>query len=63
MVLRADPANKGMTSLAIYDMIEALCPELKRKQIGPAFKKLKGCKRHRGRLTGVVKAQKSTTKW
>ena len=29
VVVRADRANEGMTSLAIFDMIEALCPELK----------------------------------
>jgi hypothetical protein len=36
VILRADRANEGMPSLAIYDMIEALCPELKRKQIAQA---------------------------
>mmetsp|Transcript_55081 Transcript_55081/g.125309 ORF Transcript_55081/g.125309 Transcript_55081/m.125309 type:complete len:312 (+) Transcript_55081:149-1084(+) len=62
VIVRADRANEGMTSLALFDMIEALCPELKRKQIRPAFIKFKRSKRNRGRLTGTVKAQKSTTK-
>ena len=62
VIVHAERANEGMTSLAIFDMIEALCPELKHKQIGGALKNLKGSKRNRGRLTGTVKAQKSTTK-
>ena len=62
VIVRADRANEGMTSLAIFDMIEALFPELKHKQIRDAFKNLKRSKRNRGRLTSTVKAQKSTTK-
>ena len=62
VIVRADRANEGMTSLDIYEMIEALRLELSTKQIKRTFRLLKDSKRNRERLTGTVKAQKSTIK-
>ena len=61
VIVRMDRANDGMTCPEIYEMIESLCPHLTRLQCKRSFTETI---RHRFRteLTGIVIAQKSTTK-
>ena len=61
-IVRADRANNGMTSGSIHEMVGTLCPTLSLKQCKCAFKKIKQQPEFKARLTGVVRAQKSTTK-
>ena len=61
VIVRMDRANDRMTCPEIYEMIESLCPHLTRLQCKRSFTETI---RHRFRteLTGIVIAQKSTTK-
>ena len=61
-IVRADRANNGMTSGAIHEMVGTLCPTLSLEQCKGAFKKIKRQPEFKERLTGVIRAQKSTTK-
>ena len=61
-IVRADRANNGMASGAIHEMVGTLCPTLSLEQCKGAFKKIKRQLEFKERLTGVIRAQKSTTK-
>jgi hypothetical protein len=57
---RRDRANDGMNRQAGIDMVQDLKPELRRDQAARAFDKVR--KDNKEALTGIVKAQASTTK-
>ena len=61
VIVRMDRANDGMTCPEIYEMIESLCPHLSRQQCKRVFTQSIR-PRFKARLTGIVIAQKSTTK-
>ena len=62
VIVRRDRANEGMGRAEIITMLETLCPNLSAAQCKQAFKKIKRRDKYKGRLTGVVTAQKTTTK-
>ena len=61
VIVRMDRANDGMTCPEIYEMIESLCPHLSREQCKRAFTQSIR-PRFKAELSGIVIAQKSTTK-
>ena len=62
VIVRRDGANDGMTRGDIAEMMGLLLPNVSSEQCADAFRKMKRSERFQGRLSGVVLAQKTTTK-
>ena len=59
-IRRADRANDGLSKQKCVDLVQEVKPELRRSQCEQALATVRAC--HRAELTGIVKAQATTTK-